>query len=439
MKTKKYSIKNILLFFSLAIGFQSCQNDLDIYSENAISPEQITESNIQFFLNGLYRTSTPIRDDYFYNDIRGGNYTWTALSGNNSKFGVLITGNGLDDRNAFSSSYWQYCYKNIYNANNIIEAAEKTNNTTIIAEAKYIRAYMYYNLVTIFGGVPLITTNTTANLPRVSAKEIWDQITNDLDYSISNAKVLSETSNDRVSIQASKALKARVLLALNQKTEAANLATEVINESGLKLDSDYGRIFQATKSSSEILFAFANLTTESNTRLSQLFWPYGTQWAGSYFVQPSEYVVNELYETNDKRKEINVKNITNSDGTYNTIISKYTDVQPIIVSRLTEMYFIAAEGYGLGTGLSYLNDVRTTRNLPTYSAIDISSEDAFLNLVLLERRKELYSEGFLFYDLVRTNKAINLPNISQTEQYVLPIPGSQVILSDGMLTQNPGY
>ncbi len=439
MKLLNSTIKNIFLVLGLLIGLQSCQDDLDIYSENAISPEQITSDNIQFFLNGLYRTSTPIRDDYFYNDIRGGNYTWTALSGNNSKFGVLITGNGLDDRNAFSSSYWQHSYKNIYNANNIIEAAQNLENKTIIAQAKYIRAYMYYNLVTLFGGVPLITTNTTDDIPRATDNEIWDLINADLDYSIQNAQPLSQTSNNRVSQTAAKALKARVLLALNQKQQAANIAIEVINESGLQLDSDYQRIFQSTNSSTEIIFAFANLNTESNRRLSQLFWPYGTQWAGSYFVQPSEYAVNELYQQDDPRKQVNIKDITNSDGTFNTIVSKYTDVQPIIVSRLSEMYFIAAEGLGANSGLSYLNQIRSIRNLPSYSLSEISSEAQFLDTVLLERRRELYSEGFLFYDLVRTNKAIELPNINELEHYVLPLPGSQIILSDNVLTQNPGY
>lgn len=439
MKIIKHTIK-ILALSVLTVGsLTSCQDELDIYSENAIYPEQINKENIQFFLNGLYDNSTPIRDDYFFNDVRGGNYTWTALSGNNSKFGVLITGNGLDDTNVFSSSYWQFCYRNIYNANNLIAAAEKLDEKRINAEAKFIRAAMYYHLVTMFGDVPLITTNTVENLPRSPKEEVWNLIINDLDYAIENAQNLNQTSASRISKEAAKALKARVLLNLNMKNEAANLALEVINQSNLTLDHDYERIFRATASSTEILFAYKNLATESNVRLSQLFWPYGTAWAGSYFVQPSDYVLNELYEENDPRKDINTQKIPNSDGTFNMIISKYTDVQPLIFNRLAEMYFIAAEGLGKDQGLMYLNQLRSARNLPQFTAQDFSSDVAYLDAVLLERRRELFSEGFLFQDLVRTDKAIDLPNIPTKNHYVMPLPASQITLSNGVLIQNDAY
>ncbi|WP_288764216.1 RagB/SusD family nutrient uptake outer membrane protein [uncultured Weeksella sp.] len=439
MKIIKHTIK-ILALSVLTFGtLTSCQDELDIYSENAISPEQINKENIQFFLNGLYDNSTPIRDDYFYNDVRGGNYTWTALSGNNSKFGVLITGNGLDDTNVFSSSYWQFCYSNIYNANNLIAASEKLDEKRINAETKFIRAAMYYHLVTMFGDVPLITTNTVENLPRTPKEKVWSLIISDLDYAIENAQNLNQTSSSRVSKEAAKAFKARVLLYLNMKNEATNIALEVINQSNLALDKDYERIFRATASSTEILFAYKNLTTESNVRLSQLFWPYGTTWAGSYFVQPSDFVLNELYEENDPRKDINIQKIVNSDGTFNMIISKYTDVQPLIFNRLAEMYFIAAEGLGKDQGLMYLNQLRSARSLPHFTAQDFSSDEAYLETVLLERRRELFSEGFLFQDLVRTDKAIDLPNIPTKNHYVMPLPGSQIILSNGVLIQNDAY
>lgn len=439
MNLNKTTIKTLLLCSLSLFTLSSCEDELEIYSENAISPEQINEGNIQFFLNGLYRTSTPIRDDYFFNDVRGGNYTWTALSGNNSKYGVMITGNGIDDTNGYSSSYWQFCYKNIYNANNLIEASERLNDNRINAEAKFIRALMYYHIVTLFGDAPLITSNTSEDLTRTHAAEIWTLIQSDLNFVISNAENHSQTGSNKVSKQAAKALLARVLLATNKKSEAANIAIEVINESGLTLDQDYERIFRNSNTSSEIIFSYRNLPTESNVRLSQLFWPYGTAWAGSYFVQPSDYALNELYEESDVRKEININRIMNSDGTYNDIISKYTDVQPLIISRLSEMYFIAAEGSGIQNGLEYLNQIRRTRNLSTYSINEFTNDNDYLDSILTERRRELFSEGFLFFDLVRTDKAINLSNVQSRDHYLLPIPGSQIILSDGKLTQNPGY
>ncbi len=440
--TKKI-IKNIsiaALAFMVTPTLISCERDLQIYSESAISPDQINEGNIQYFLNGLYRNTTPQRDNYVLNDIRGGNYTWTALSGSNSSYGVLITGNGINDDNSFSSSLWSYCYNNIYDANIVIEAAQKLNKKTIAAEAHFLRAYLYYQLVTTFGGVPMITQNTSENKPRESATAIWDLIESDLDFAISNGRPFVTTGNKTVSIQMAKALKARVALALNKKTMALDLANQVIAESQLKVDNDYARIFRSTNQSTEVLFAFANLPTENNVRLSQLFWPYGTTWAGSYFVQPSDEVLANLYSAEDSRKEINFQTINNSNGTSNTIVSKYWDVQPMIVSRISEIYLIVAEAKGLSTeGINAINEIRLKRNLTAFVMSDFTSENDFLNQILTERQRELYSEGFLFYDLVRTDKALDLPHVSSKDQYLMPIPGSQIKLSNGVLIQNPGY
>lgn len=438
----KLKIKQVLAF-TLLIGLFGCSKELDQLPESAVSPDQISASNIAFFLNGLYRESLPARDNYVLNDTRGGNYTWTALSGSNSAYGMVITGNNVDDRLSYSSSIWNHAYSNIYNANIILDAADRLSAeadlSAVKAEASYLRAWLYYQLVTNFGGVPLILSNTTDNVPRNGADEIWTQILADIDYAAANGRPLGSTGAKKASKEAANALKARVLLAQGKKQQAATLAESVIDAAGLSIDADYGRIFRDTDASTEIIFAFGNLKTESNLRMSSLYWPYGTTWAGSYFVQPSDYVVDELYEEGDMRAEVNIQTIVNSDGSSNTIVSKYWDVQPLIVSRVSELYLIAAEGYGRTQGLPFLNAVRTKRGLPALTASDVASDEAYLTEVLEERRRELFSEGFLFQDLVRTDRAIQLPNISSKDKYLLPIPGAQVSLSGGVLEQNPSY
>jgi len=433
-----------LLLFTAVLLFSSCADQLDdIKPESAVSPDQINASNIRFFLNGLYRQSFGERDDYFLNDIRGGNYTWTALSGNNSAYGVLITGNSVDDRLAFSSRIWNNAYKNIYNANIIIDAAdllgEDVTAKGVKAEACFLRAYQYYLLVTTFGDVPVVLSNTTENIPRTPKAQVWEQIIKDLDYLIANGKTFKTAGFRTASIEAGKALKARVLLAMGDKTAAAQLAIEVIDQTGLTIDANYGGIFRNTAASTEVIFAFENLKTEKNLRLSQLFWPYGTTWAGSYFVQPSDYVLNQLYPQGDLRKAVNIEKITNTDETFNMIVSKYWDVQPLIISRIAEMYLICAEGLPQQQGLDYLNALRTKRGLPSLTPEGAGDAGTYLDLVLEERRRELFSEGFLFFDLVRTDKAAVLPNIKTAQKYVLPLPGDQVRLSNGVLKQNDGY
>lgn len=437
-----FNIKQVFLLTLVMFVF-GCSKELDQQPESAVPPDQISAGNIEFFLNGLYRRSLPDRDNYVLNDTRGGNYSWTALSGSTSAYGSVITGNNVDDRLSYSANIWNHAYRNIYNANIIIDAAERLDAGgsfgSVKAEASYLRAWLYYQLVTNFGGVPLVLANTTENIPRSTADEVWTQINADVDFAIVNAKPISASGTKKVSQEAAKAFKSRVLLAQGKKQEAADLAQSVISSAARPIDADYGRIFRNTDASTEVVFAFSNLKTESNTRMSSLYWPYGTTWAGSYFVQPSDYAVEDLYDIEDIRKSINIQKIVNSDGSSNTIVSKYWDVQPMIISRISELYLICAEGFGRGEGLAYLNAIREKRGLPALSTVDVPTEEVYLIEVLEERRRELFSEGFLFYDLVRTDRAIDLPNIKSKDQYLLPIPGAQISLAGGVLEQNKGY
>lgn len=446
MKTNFSNYKYFSVFFISLMLLMGCNDLLDLYPENGISPDQINADNIPLFMNGLYRRSIPNRDVYVIGDMRGGNYTWTALSGSNSNYGKMVTGMGIDDTFGYSSTIWDSSYKIIYDANNIIQAADKLieNNTgnvaalkTTKAEALFFRAMAYYQLVISFGDVPIFLTAATENIPRNPKEEVYQQILSDLDFAIINTNNHSKTGFKRISNHAAKAYKARVLLQMGRKSEAADLAKDVIKTSGLKLDGDYGRIFRNTDSSTEIIFAFANLKNETNLRMSSLFWPYGTTWAGSYFVQPTDEVIEELYSENDMRKDINILKITNSDGTYNTIVSKYWDVQPLILLRLSEMYLICAEGLSQTEGLMYINEIKSLRGEEKLTIENFNSIDKVVDEVLKERRKELFSEGFLYQDYVRTGKATLLENTKTEKDILLPIPGRQINLSEGVLIQNP--
>lgn len=431
-------INNIIFALIITFAVTSCSNRLDITPQNGISPEQINKDNIDLFLNGLYRSATTSRDVYVLPDMRGGNYTWTALSGNNSSYARMATGNDVDDRLVFSKTIWTNNYKTIFNANNIIEAAEKLKNdatiSKITAEATFFRAWAYYQLVVNFGDVPIFLSIKTDNKARDSKKLVYEQIFKDLDNTIVNAGDFS--SMTRVSKQLAKAFKARVLLQIGKKNDAALLAKSIIDGGFLSLDENYAGIFRNTAKSKEVLFAFSNLESETNVRMSQLFWPYGTAYAGSYFVQPTDEVINNLYSQDDIRKDVNIKKITNDDGTFNYIISKYHNVQPLIISRISEMYLICAEGLPYKEGIKYINELRQKRGLAKLSIEEFNSEKKMLDQVMLERRKELFSEGFLYLDYVRTGRAVELSNTKNENQTLLPIPGDQINLSKGILKQN---
>jgi hypothetical protein len=90
------------------------------------------------------------------------------------------------------------------------------------------------------------------------------------------------------------------------------------------------------------------------------------------------------------------------------------------------MYLISAEAQGRN-GLNRLNELRRSRGLNPYNNSDIASEEDYQKKVALERRKELYCEGFLFFDLIRTNKiSEEVVSMNGKTNLYLPLPESEV-------------
>ena len=119
-------------------------------------------------------------------------------------------------------------------------------------------------------------------------------------------------------------------------------------------------------------------------------------------------------------------------------INKYPSGQagrdPIIISRLAEMYLISAEAQGKNDGVARLNELRRFRGL---TDIFPSTDDAYIDAILLERKKELIAENFMYHDYVRTGKAISVLGLLP-HQLVLPIPGKELQLNPN-LKPNPNY
>jgi hypothetical protein len=139
-----------------------------------------------------------------------------------------------------------------------------------------------------------------------------------------------------------------------------------------------------------------------------------------------------LYEDADLRKDISIS-VVGTDPIINKYSSGQSGTDPIIVSRLGEMYLISAEARG-SAGLSRLNELRGVRGLPDISPAD---DTDYQDAVMLERRKELLAEGFRWFDLIRWGKAQSVLGLSET-QLKFPIPEDELVLNN-LLTQNPGY
>ena len=268
------------------------------------------------------------------------------------------------------------------------------------------------------------------DVPREKAAKVWEQILKDLDEAIG---LLGDNTNYYyVSQDAATALKARALLFVGRKDEAAVLADALIANSRYELDS-FEHIFRST-SNKETFFAFKCATADgSSIGLSNLFYSYNHPNKGNYSYMPAPDVMT-LFEDGDDRKDITV---TTLDGL--NFINKYpsgqTGTDPFIVSRLAEMYLISAEAKGVSLGLGRLNELRNKRGL---ASIYPMTENAFQDAVMLERRREFVAENVRFTDLVRTGRAVTELGI-QPYQQLLPIPESELQNNALLKPQNPNY
>ena len=320
----------------------------------------------------------------------------------------------------------------LYQVNNVISIVEDLPESDlrnlIIGEAHYFRAYIYHSLVTRWGGVPIQRVNTMDKPFRDSEEAVWAFIEEELETAL--AFLGTSSSCYYVSRDAALALKARVMLERGKKTEAAALAEGLIKDGKYKLDS-FDKIFRG-KTNTEVIFSFQCLAEESNITISTLFYTYAHPNHGSYVYRPTNDVMN-MYDDKDKRKEVSIINV-GAEPCINKYPSGQTGTDPVVMSRLAEMYLISAEAQGLSKGLGRLNDLRKERGL---DAVNPKDEDEFIEYILDERRKELLAEGFRYYDLIRTNKAKTMLGLKDY-QLVLPIPGKEMI-SNPNLEPNPGY
>ncbi|MVZ67376.1 RagB/SusD family nutrient uptake outer membrane protein [Sphingobacterium sp. DK4209] len=425
---KRLKLNYIALAAALVLG-SSCANQLDLYSHSAMSPDAVTAGDLPALRIGMYNNmqNDPGVHNFILFDLLGGDLQTSA----NTSALNLITST-LSPLNSVISRGWNGYYSSLYQVNNVVDICNKQEASAIrnktLGEAYYFRALNYYNLIARWGDIPLLYENTLDKPTRTAKAEVWDFIEQNLEEA---SKLLSTAdSYYYVSADAVTALQARVFLTQGKKTEAAQAAEKLINSGKYALDS-FEKIFRK-QANNEVIFAFENLSEESSINISDLFYSYAHPNKGQGNYRITEKTLS-LFAGSDKRRAMTIINIAGTECV-NKYPSGQTGRDPVIISRIAEMYLISAEAQGLQNGLARLNQLRAYRGV---AAVSPGSETDFLDAVLLERQLELLGENFRYYDLVRTGKAVSTLGILNY-QTLLPIPGSELQRNTN-LTPNPGY
>lgn len=380
-----------------------------------------------------------------------------------------------DINNNIGTDYWNSLYDNLYSANSAIEGLNKSKGLTntvkqqLLGEAKFMRGFLFFYLVNLYGDVPLVTTTdytvnqTLSRSPKVT---VYQQIINDLkdaedllstDYL--DGRLLKYTGiSERVrpTKWAAAALLARVYLYYGSLTgDASNYtnaeaqATSVISNSALYDTTSLNNVF--LKNSKEAIWQIQPTKTNQNTDDSRMF--ILTSLSSSMPVWLSDTLLNS-FENGDLRKvNGNWVNSTTISGKTYYYPYKYKNntasvTEYLMVLRLAEQYLIRAEARtqqgNYGGAQSDLNIIRKRAGLPGTSASD---KNSLLAAILHERQVEFFSEwGHRWLDLKRTNTADALMSIITPQKggtwevtdKLYPLPFRE-LQNDPNLVQNSGY
>ena len=430
--------------------FASCTKVLDVEptasvsNETAINDKVGVERAVVGAYTSLQATGLYGRNRVIIGDLSADNLTWTGTTYEYFQ----IENNNVPAENLIIDGVWGAAYDGLNRVNNVLAAMGRISDLSTAerdkseGEALFLRAMFHYNLVTMFGGVP-IKTSPTADIsnidqPRNTPEEVYTQIISDLISA--EAKLPAVNTAGRANKFAASALLARIYLNRYHNTGDASYATlaiekadKVLTEGGYELANPYSALYDG--GSNEIIFEVV-FDAQNKNRLAEYFFPRSL--AGRYEIAPTTSLI-ESYEVGDERLAASIA--TDSEG--KVYCKKYEQLSAgsdaVIVLRLAEMYLIKAEvlAYSNGEIGSIQDNVDAVREraglLPTTAA----THDALKMAIENERRHEFAFEGHRWFDLVRTNRATTVLGIDE-KHTLFPIPLSEM-QTNKLMKQNDGY
>lgn len=442
--------------FSLLLGLASCDDMLEVeLPSNELSATTIysADPTAEAAVNGIYQSLVSITNYNSVHIVLG--QTSDELIPKTQLVNVY-TSNEIPVNDGTNGTMWTEYYKAIYNANSVIEGINgsttlsATKSKQWIAEAKFLRAYVYFYMTNIWGDVPLIlTTNVdqSALAPRKSQTEIYNQIVLDLKEAEANLPVNYSGYNSqriRATKWAAQTLLARVNLYLGNWSDASTYASSVISQT-----ATYKMITGLSATNSP----FIADNTESIWQLPYFNVTY-TYEGGALFTTAGTYMLrkgNTLFETGDARKTNWTISTVASDGTTYLAPRKYknsyvaTPVERSTVLRLAELYLIRAEARVKSNDITGAQqDINVIRNRALLPSTTLTDPTQLLALISLERERELFSEfGHRWFDLKRSGTidqvlGATAGKIWTSTDNLYPIPET-AIRSNPFLTQNSGY
>jgi hypothetical protein len=482
---------------ALAIA-AGCDNFLDPRPDDVLAPENFYQSaqDAVSAVNAVYAQTQWVYFYYWYqSDIATDDVLATPNFGTD---GHQLASYTFDSTLWSLDNQWSNAYITINRANIALAhvpsiTMDPVMRDRVLGEAKYLRALMYFELVRMFGDVPLIDHEVAsveeAQAPRAPAAEVYDLIESDLQSAIATLPAsYSGTDLGRATSGAARALLAKVYLTQGDWNNAAKYAGEVIMSGHYSLNPDYRTNFRIASENTnpesifEIQYGAPEQTAGVVGSVQSLFTlPAGFPGGDGYGLMEVSPELIALYAPGDQRgagatyfappytdalgrttswsvpggpafhkwlDEDNAKNMTArawQQMPNNWIVLRYADVLLMYAEAVNEGGAATA-----GTAEAALNQVRMRAGIGSLNGL---AQPALRDSIRVERRRELAFEGQRWFDLSRWGildatiqaKTELMQSIQPGETTVhgvssnlFPIPETQINSND-KLTQNPGW
>lgn len=406
------------------------------------------------------------------------------------------------DQNNFGPNWIAY-YKAIYRSNVLISKMDQIEWGSDAAlrdiyesEARFLRAYLYFDMVRLFGNIPLLTTPSAENLPQSAPDEVYKVIAADLKFAADNLPATAYSAqpvatHGRVTKYAAEALLGRVFLyytgyyakpdlaGIVSKAEALAYLENIISTGGYSLVSNFANLWPSSLSAyegednKETVFAIKYTYTsdyDGNTdgnhwmvmfgMREQFVFPYGNGW-GFGTVNPKLY---SAYTANDSRRAPSIiavaaENVgfTNQSkqreysGLY---VEKYSPLvdeagnsvavskgavnfmigqfQDYVSIRYSDVLLMAAE-LGSANAQTYFDDVRKRAYQDAFTPLPVTQDN-----IMKERRLEFAFEGIRYWDLLRRGVNVAAQEIAENTTLLSAGQSAPKVISASKIVETRG-
>ena len=493
MKTKYIALYTLAA--TLTLSLPSCKKFVELtpISDATSATAYSTASEAEAALIGAYDSFSSeyyIWDNILFGDVISDNH---YAGGDNSEI-FAIDKLEITPTNSRLFANWSQLYSAIAKVNTVLQKIPlitdpnlDVNNRRkeILGEASFLRAFHYYQLVRLWGGVPLVTEPVSStspsdtNKPRATEAEVYAQIIKDLEFAIIN---LPDTYAGGASVTKARATKgaANALLskvyaqkADKNYTEVLKYANAVINgPAAYQLLNNYADLFDGAhyNNAESILEVQFTGGPEANWGPQMVLPPTVSGDTWRKFVTPSKDLVSAFTSEGDNvRKNANIlfENAPWSDEYWSIAVggsvpfaykwksaNGWASTNRQYLLRLGDIILLKAEALNElnrpAEAKVELDRIRVRAGLLATTSL---TQDALRTAILKERRLELAQEGQRWDDLKRAGRAVEVMNsLNEIDlrtntktnynvvatDLILPIP-QQELNRNTNLIQNPGY